>query len=220
VTSPCIVEHCTRDLRDYELAARQMLCDPCVHQMRRWLGAIPNLVIVLRDGSLQRERTGDAVRGGTKEVPLPGRPVTMNLIGPASTGDIRDPFGDQEGSRPIIGTLDDWVRILCHERRLNGPTRYREEDLAAWLIPQLGWISQQPWAGEMHAELWNMICTALRIASIEHRTRAISRPCPNPDCQMMTLARRDWDLYTRCSNCGNAYTDGELNADAVARAAA
>jgi hypothetical protein len=37
---------------------------------------------------------------------------------------------------------------------------------------------------------------------------------------MMTLSRTDHDAYTRCSECGTAWTDSELNADAEQRTAA
>ena len=215
MTAPaaCIAEHCTRELRDHELAARQLLCDPCVHQIRRWLGAIPNLMIVLRRGSTQRERTSDTGgRGGTKEAPLPGRDATMNLTGPASIGDVRDIYGDQHGSRPLVGTLGDWVRIVLEERRVDGPDRWTEEALSGFLASQLGWCSQQPWAGEMRGELWNMICAGLRIAGVTIQTRAVPRPCPR--CCELSLQKTDHDWYNRCSKCGNSYTDDELYADA------
>jgi hypothetical protein len=214
----CIAEHCTRELRDHELASLQLLCDPCVHQMRRWLAAIPAALVVLRDGSMQRERTGAPGRTGTREAPLPCRVDVLNLVGPAASGTVRDPHGDQVGSRPVIDVLGSWVRLVCEERHLAWPARHREEDLAAWLSAQLGWISQQEFAGEVALELRDLMWQIRGIARVEVRTRAVSRPCPR--CQMMTLSRTDHDVYTRCSNCGTAWTDAELNADAVARSAA
>jgi len=220
MTAVCIAEHCTRSLRDYELASGQLLCDPCVHQLRRWLAAIPAALIVLRDGSLQRERTGEPGRTGTREAPLPCRLDTLNLIGPAAPGTVRDPHGDQTGSRPIIGLLGDWVRLICEERRINGPEQWTETALAGWLRSELGWASTQPWVAELAGELRDLMWQIRGIARVEVRTRAVSRPCPNEACGMLTLTRTDWDQYVRCSSCGNAYTDAELNADAVARSAA
>jgi ribosomal protein L37AE/L43A len=214
----CITEHCTRELRDHETSALMLICTPCLHQMRAALTAIPAALIVLRHGSMQRERTGETGRTGTREAPLPGRLDTLNLVGPAAHADVHDQHGDQTGQRPIIGTLGDWTRVICEERRLNGPQQWTETALAGWLVTQLGWASQQQWAGEMHGELRDLTWAIRGIARVEVRTRAISRPCPR--CQMMTLSRTDHDVYTRCSNCGTAWTDAELNADAVERSAA
>jgi hypothetical protein len=214
----CITEHCTRELRDHETSALMLICTPCLNQMRAALTAIPAALVVLRGGSMQRERTGEAGRTGTREAPLPCRIDTLNLIGPAASGTVHDPHGDQIGQRAIIDILGSWVRLISEERRVNGPQQWAETALAGWLVSQLGWSSQQQWVGEMHGELRDLTWAIRGIARVEVRTRAISRPCPA--CDLLTLARTDWDQYIRCSNCGNAYTDGELNADAVARAAA
>ncbi|MFE0974321.1 hypothetical protein [Streptomyces rochei] len=214
----CIAPHCSRDLRSHEEVAGQLVCDLCVHRMRAQLAAIPAALIVLRDGSLHRERTGDDGRTGTREAPLPCRMDTLNLIGPAAHGTVHDPHGDQTGQRPIIGTLGDWTRLIAEERRLNGPDTWTETALAGWLTGQLGWASQQPWIGEMATELRDLAWAIRGIARVEVRTRAVSRPCPR--CQMITLSRTDHDAYTRCATCGTAWTDAELNSDAIERSAA
>lgn len=216
----CIVERCTRDLRDHEEAAGQLVCDPCVHRMRAQLAAIPAALIVLRDGSLHRERTGDTSRTGTREAPLPCRMDTLNLIGPAAHGTVHDPHGDQTGQRPLAGVLADWTRLVCEERHLPWPHRHRPEDLAGFLASHLGWASTQGWISEFADELGSLMRQVRGIARVEIRTRAISRPCPNSECGLLSLTRTDWDQYVRCSSCGNAYTDAELNADAIDRAAA
>jgi hypothetical protein len=210
----CAVETCDNELRHEELASRWQICRPCVHQLRAWFRAIPNLLIVLTEGSMHRERTGESGgRGGPKEAPLPGRPATMTFIGPACTTDVHDPHGDQGGIRPMIGTLGDWTQHLLDERPQVAPPRvWTETVLAEWLTGMLPWAAQQDFIGPMYTEIRDMIYTGLSIARIDIRTRAVSRPCPA--CQMMSLARQDWDLYTRCSNCGNSYTQSELNDDA------
>lgn len=214
----CVVENCTRTLRDHEDAALMVICSPCLATMRAQLTAIPAALVVLREGSMQRERTGEAGRTGTREAPLPCRIDTLNLVGPAASGTVYDSYGDQTGQRPIIDVLAGWVRIISEERRLNGPERWTETALAGWLTAQLGWSSQQPWIGEMHTELRDMTWAIRGIARVEVRTRAVSRPCPR--CELLTLARTDHDAYTRCSSCGTAWTDAELNEDAIARSAA
>jgi hypothetical protein len=214
----CIAATCSRELREHEIIARQLVCDPCLNGMRATLRAIPAALIVLREGSMQRERTGETGRAGTREAPLPCRLDTLNLIGPAASGTVHDPYGDQIGQRAIVDVLGSWVRLVCEERRLNGPARYREEDLAKWLAAQLGWVSTQAFVGELAAELRDLLWAIRGIARVDVRTRAISRPCPR--CELLTLARTDHDSYTRCSSCGTAWTDSELNADAEQRAAA
>lgn len=215
----CIAPHCTRDLRDHETAALMVICQPDLNRMRAQLTAIPAALVVLREGSMQRERTGEAGRTGTREAPLPGRIDTLNLVGPASTGDVHDPYGDQVGGRPILGVLGDWARLVLEERPgIPQPRAWNETGLSRWLISQLGWLSQREFVGEMASELWDMTMAIRRIASVEVRTRAISRPCPS--CDLLSLQQQDWDRYVRCTACGGCWTPDELNADAERRAAA
>jgi hypothetical protein len=219
MTAACTNPHCARDLRPHEVAGAQQLCDPCIHRARNILASIPAALTVLH-GSMQRERSGDSGRAGTRTAPLPGRLDVLNLIGPAAWGNVHDPYGDQTGQRPIIDVLGSWVRLLCEERQTNGPIRYREEDLASWLNSQLGYVATQSWGGELVSELIDLDRVLRGIMSIDVRTRAVPRPCPNDRCQRLELTRTDHDAYTRCSACGTAWTDAELNHDAERRAAA
>jgi hypothetical protein len=214
----CIAADCPRELRDTESQWGMVICTPCVDRMRATLRAIPAALIVLREGSMQRERTGETGRAGTREAPLPCRLDTLNLIGPAATGTVHDPYGDQIGQRPIVDVLGSWVRLLCEERGINAPEAWSEVALAGWLASQLGFAATQGWVAEMAGELRDLTWAIRGIARVEVRTRAISRPCPR--CELLTLARTDHDSYTRCSSCGTAWTDSELNADAEQRAAA
>lgn len=208
----CIVETCSRDLREWEETAGMRCCTPDLNRMRAQLTAIPAALVVLREGSMQRERTGDTGRTGTREAPLPCRIDTLNLIGPAASGTVHDPHGDQIGQRPVIDVLGSWVRLLCEERRINGPARYREEDLAAFLRGHLTFAATQQWVGELAGELGDLMWQIRGIARVEVRTRAVSRPCPN--CQILTLTHTDGDQYTRCSQCLGCWTDTELNDEA------
>lgn len=212
----CITERCTRELRAWETEAAMRICSPCLGQMRTWLQQIPAAMVVLRDGSMQRERTGEASRGGTKTPPLPGRLDTLNLVGPASAVDVHGE--DQDQTRPIIGVLGDWTRVICEERRLNGPAHWTETQLAAWLVPQLGWASTQLWVDGMHTDLHAMTWAIRGIARIDIRTRPVSRPCPR--CDSLTLTETDGDQYTRCGNCLSAFTQTELADDAARRSTA
>jgi hypothetical protein len=212
---PCIAATCSRELRDHEIAARQLLCDPCLSQVRGWLGSIPNQMIVLREGSAQREVTGGAVRSGTKTPPLPGRLDTLTLLGPWASRPVHAHRDDQYDGLTVTEVLYGWVRVVGEERRLNGPIAMTEEALAEWLARQLGWASMKPWAGEMREELHGMMRAIWAITRLFPQTRPISRPCPR--CDYLTLTHTDHDLYTRCSNCGTSYTDQELGDDAVRR---
>ena len=74
-----------RVAQNTELAAAQTLCDPCIHRARDILRSIPAALTVLH-GSLQRERSGDTGRAGTRTAPLPCRADVLNLVGPAAVG--------------------------------------------------------------------------------------------------------------------------------------
>ncbi|MGW6946150.1 hypothetical protein ACWGHD_04405 [Streptomyces xanthophaeus] len=214
----CIAATCDRELRDHETAARQLLCDPCLHSMRGWLASIPNQMIVLREGSMQREVSGGTGRSGTKTAPLPGRLDTINLLGPWAAQPVPGNRDDQDDTPTIAEVLYGWVRVIQEERRTDGPLAVTEEALAGWLAAQLGYAVQQPWAGEMRHELHGVMVSIWRITATAPRTHAISRPCPR--CDHMTLSRTDHDLYTRCSTCGTSYTTQELGDDAIRRSAA
>lgn len=221
MTAACTAPHCSRLLRDHELVAAQTLCDPCIHRARDILRSIPAALTVLH-GSLQRERSGDSGRAGTRTAPTPGRLDVLNLLGPAANGRIHDPYGqahaDQCGDRPIGDVLVGWVRLVLEERRVNAPDTLHEAALADFLTAQLGWISTRDWSGELVGELRDLDRVLRGIMRIDVRTRPVQRPCPS--CDLITLARTDWDRYVRCSNCGGCWTVDELNDDAERRAAA
>lgn len=217
MTEPCIAATCSRELRDHEIG-HQLLCTPCCQQMRAWLTAIPNLMIVLREGSMQREAAGSIGRSGTKTAPLPGRLDTLNLLGPAATGRIDGPIEDQCGDIPIAATLAGWVQVIIEERGAKSPAQVTEVALAAWLVLHLGWASQQRWVNDMHDEIHSTMRAIWGITRLQPHTRAISRPCPR--CDQLGLSRIDGDQYTRCSCCGTSYTTQELCDDAERRAAA
>lgn len=223
MTAACTAPHCARQLRDWELAAQMLICQPCHDRARDILASIPAALTVLH-GSLQRERSGDTGRAGTRTAPTPGRLDVLNLLGPAATGRVHDPYGqahaDQCGDRPLTDVLTGWVRLIVEERHVNAPASLADADLAGWLIGQLGWSVQQPWAGEYAGELRDLDRSLRGIMQIDVRTRAVPRPCPASSCQTLTLSRTDWDRYVRCSNCGGCWTVDELNDDAERRAAA
>ena len=204
---------CPRELRDHE--ADQVLCFPCVRTMRAWLAELPAQMIVLR-GSMQRETVGSPVRGGTRTPPTPGRLDTLNLAGPSAPGDVRDPYGDQEGALPITATLGAWVRLVGEELRLDPPIPATEEALAAWLGQRLSWCGGQPFAAELRGELWDLMCAIRRITHVRPQRRPLRRPCPR--CDGLDLVEEEWQPYIECGKCGSLWTQAELEADAATRA--
>lgn len=218
MTQTCIAATCSRELRDHEQAARQLLCDPHLSQIRGWLHSIPAQMIVLREGSMQREVTGGTGRSGTKTAPLPGRLDTLTLLGPWASQPVRDHRDDQYDGVTVCEVLYGWVRVICEKRRLNGPVAMTEEALADWLGRQLGYAATQGWVGEMRDELHSMMRAIWGITALQPRTRAISRPCPR--CDQLGLTQTDSEQYTRCGCCGTSYTVQELCDDAERRAAA
>ncbi|MFB7162303.1 hypothetical protein [Streptomyces sp. NPDC056242] len=218
-TWPCAASTCSRELRDHELAGEQYLCSPCVSAIRTWMHEIPLQMIVL-GGSRQRETTGTAGgRGGTRTPPLPGRDDVLNLVGPAAWTTVPDPDGDSEGPTPIVGTLGDWMRIICEERRWNGPDETTPEALALWLAAprRLDWACRRPWAGDMRDELYSLMRTIRGITRLRPQRRPIPQPCPR--CDSLTLTETDHQQYIDCSTCDSLFTRSDLALGAVATAA-
>ncbi|MEU6661234.1 hypothetical protein [Streptomyces sp. NPDC046821] len=216
--SPCAASTCHRELRDYELAGAQHICSPCTTAIHTWLHEIPLQMIVL-GGSRQRETTGTPGPTGTRTPPLPGRDDVLNLVGPAAWTTVHDPYGDQHGPIPIVGTLGQWVRIICEERRWNGPDTVTAETLAAWLAEprRLDWACRQPWAGEMRDELYSLMRTIRGITRLRPQRRPIPQPCPR--CDSLTLTETDHQLYVDCGTCDSLFTRSDLALGAAATAA-
>jgi len=198
---------CQRPLYADELELHA--CSRCTRAMRGWLAELPAQMVVLR-GSRQREAGEQQRVAGSRTAPLPGRLDVLNLIGPGAPGDVRDTECDQQGPLPITTVLGSWVRLVVEERGLNGPRGRSEEALADYLGRHLNWAAGQPWAGEMHDELQQMMRVIRGITSVRPRTRAIPRPCPREGCGSLGLSQTDWSQYIECAVCGGLYTAGEL----------
>lgn len=214
----CIAATCSRDLRDNEIAV-QLLCTPCLSRLRGWLHSIPAQMVVLREGSMQREVTGGIGRSGTRTPPLPGRLDTLTLLGPWASQPVRGHRDDQCDDIVVAETLYGWVRVVCEERRLDGPVAMTEEALAEWLDGQLSWMARQHWIDDAFEEFAIMMRAIWGITRLHPQTRAVSRPCPNVACDKLTLIQRDWGQYVECTSCERLWTVDELNLDAVSRMA-
>jgi hypothetical protein len=210
MTDPCAAATCTRTLYDTETALQQRLCTPCIRAIRTWLAAELPLQITVLEASLQRETTGQPSGRGTRTAPLPGREDVINLIGPAAWGTVTDRHRDQTGAVPIVGVLTSWVRLICEERRWDGPDTASIQAYAAWLAhpPLLDWTARQGWAGEMRDELASLMSAVRTATSVRPRRRPIAQPCPR--CDALTLTRVDGDTYADCADCGAMYSRDEL----------
>ena len=208
-TWPCAAATCDRALHDYELDGEQTICTPCVSAIRAWLHEIPNQLIVL-GGSRLRETVGGIGGRGTPTAPLPGRDDVLNLLGPAAWTTVHDDQGDQYGAVPIVGVLGSWMRIVCEERRWNGPENPTEAALALWLGRErvLGWTCRRPWAGEYRDELHALMRTIRGITRLRPQRRPVPQPCPR--CDSLTLVETDWETYIGCDTCESRFTREEL----------
>lgn len=218
-TWPCAAETCDRTLRDHELDGFQTICTPCVSGIRTWLHEIPNQIIVL-EASRQRETVGAVGGRGTPTPPLPGRGDVLNLLGPAAWTTVQDEHGDQHGPIPIVGVLGAWVRIICEERRWNGPDAVTPQALALWLAAHrpLDWACRRPWAGEMRDELWALTRTIRGVTRLRPQRRPVAQPCPR--CDSLTLTETDHEVYVDCGTCESRFTREELALGAAVSVAA
>ncbi|WP_338683894.1 hypothetical protein QD712_25700 [Streptomyces acidiscabies] len=210
MTAPCAAATCTRTLYQSETDTGQQLCTPCIRAIHTWLAAELPLQITVLQGSLQRETTGQPSGRGTRTAPLPGREDILNLLGPAAWGTVRDRHGDQTGTIPITGVLTGWIRLICEERRWDGPETATAQAYAAWLAhpPLLAWTARQPWAGEYRDELAGLMRVVRAATSVRAIRRPLDQPCPR--CDGRALSRVDHQLYTECADCGAMYSPDEL----------
>ncbi|WP_075737510.1 hypothetical protein [Streptomyces acidiscabies] len=210
MTAPCAAATCTRTLYESEIDNGQRLCTPCIRAIHTWLTAELPLQITVLAGSLQRETTGQPSGRATRTAPLPGREDILNLTGPAAWTPVHDKYGDQTGTVPIIGVLTGWVRLICEERRWDGPPVTTAQAYAAWLAhpPLLAWTARRPWAGEYRDELAGLMRTVRAASSVRAVRRAIKQPCPR--CDGKSLSRLDHQLYAECGDCDGLFTRDEL----------
>lgn len=208
-TRICKIESCENRLRQEELESAMLACFPCIDRIRCWLEELPTQVIVL-EGSRQRDVTGERGRSGTRTAPLPGREEVLNLLGPAAWTAVRDSFGDQCGTTPIVGVLSGWVMFVCEQRRWNGPYAPTSENLAAWLAKPrvLDWMARQEAVAHMYRELAELMCAIRDITRVRPRRRAVCQPCPR--CDALGLVETDHEAYTHCTLCESRFTRPEL----------
>lgn len=90
------------------------------------------------------------------------------------------------------------------------------EDLVEWLLPRLPWLAAKPWAGEIRAELGQLVATLhARWPMDDTRERAIpGTPCPRCEQINLTYTPTAWfraPFKVACQNpeCGRIFTEDE-----------
>jgi hypothetical protein len=113
------------------------------------------------------------------------------------------PAGDQSGEVPVLGWMDQWVRYW-HEARadllaekLPVPTPDR---LAGWLRNRVDWAADDdPAFEDFAAELREQLALMRRVTGMQ--PEALPVPCPNSDCDMLTLVRYAYSAWDECRYC-------------------
>lgn len=152
------------------------------------------------------------------EMPLAHRWLRANLV-PGGSGDSDKISGTKSPPAPLrIEALDQadlieaqllsWAENVAQDRSLKAPVR--PQDCAAMLRRQVGWIAEQEWVADLIAEVGDSVNGARRIAPWEAGIHRLPAPCPQ--CDRMTLTRRDGDSEVACDEkmggCG-AWWDEE-----------
>ncbi|MCG6499441.1 hypothetical protein [Kitasatospora sp. A2-31] len=187
-----------------------MLDFPAASRLARELAELPDLAawakLATTPGSAPR---GGRVSGATRTAPTPLRLDVASYLGPASPGNVRDPYGDQDGSTPLAGTLAAWVRIHVEESTLGAPRSGSIGDLLAYLGRRdvLAWTVHQLWADEYAAEIHNAWRTLDAYAATRPRRRALQLPCPR--CGLLSLFQQDG----QDAECGNESCRAVLRPD-------
>ncbi|MFB7907667.1 hypothetical protein ACFC1T_14640 [Kitasatospora sp. NPDC056076] len=177
-----------------------MLDFPTGSRLARELADIPQLAIwaqlSVQPGAGQQ---GARVSGATRTPPAPLRIHIASYLGPASPGDVHDPYGDQDGITPLAGTLNTWARIHAEESNLGAPRSGSIGTLTAYLSRRdiLAWAVQQMWADEYASEIHEAWRVLDGLAAIRPRRRALQLPCPR--CGLLSLSQQDG----QDAECGN-----------------
>lgn len=168
-----------------------MLSFAAATRLHRQLTELPGLLahaqLSLQPGSRPR---GGHVTGATRTAPLPCRLDVLSLLGPAATGTVRDPYGDQDGLTPVAGAVDTWARLIAEESGVQ-PARWTLGEELAYLAQRdvLAWSVQQLWADEYAAEIGDVHRRLTPLAMLQPRRRLMSLPCPR--CQLLSLVQED-----------------------------
>lgn len=168
-------------------ATRGQTCEGHYTRLERALEVIPYQWTLLdatpRPGHGQARVTGSTEQSLGVSVPV------LDLIGPANTGTVHDPYKDQAGMVSVASILDswaaDWIDIRGKGESRPLPTVTR---LSEWLHGRLDWAAtHHPALGDFAADM-GRCAAALRAANGDYPTEPDHRDgieCPK--CDRMAL---------------------------------
>lgn len=99
---------------------------------------------------------------------------------------------------PVTGT---WY--LPSDQRL-GASQAAVEEMCRWLLPHLAWVAEQPWAGDMRAELCSQVATAKARWPIEERSHVVPMPCPRCGQRALVYHPPEGERSPAMVGCENA----------------
>lgn len=160
----------------------------------------------------------------TLERRLAETPAYLDLI-PAYLGGHTTSRGDGRGStawpvplnitahdvlQDYAAKLSSWTVEVCEERNLRGPDFPDPRVLSGWLLHQLDWIVQQPWARAFSEEVRELTQAAEQVANARHHRYRLEPPCPS--CNATELGRWDGSDQVDCASCGRSWPETQYNA--------
>jgi hypothetical protein len=132
--------------------------------------------------------------------PLPLRATALDLAGPATTTEVQDYRGDQDGPVAVAAILDSWAQdwaAIRDDEELPHPT---VAALVGWLSHRLAWaLDSHPAIAEFARELTVTLYTVRSV--LEMSRRPIYSPHACPVCGTTALRRQSGDAAWRCAQC-------------------
>lgn len=221
----CPVLRPTAESRHYDRAA---VCEGCRSRLRALLDEVLEHYIALaveppivpcgickdpacRSTAHGLERgasSGDRI-SGSRTPPLPLRVGPLDLMLPANTHPVTDPFGDQIGEPSATSVLDSWAQdwqtyVWAH---LPAPT---VSSLVAWLKERVDWACDHHPAVDAFADEIHDLASRLRSAAGMTRPKAeLKLGVPCRECEHVSLYRWPGSDYVECGNCPVLMTPDE-----------
>lgn len=184
--SNCIAKGCTED-------TTAMLCHRCQHRLERNLAETPSLVDTARRHFLAAGQQGSS-DGSRHTKGNPPLPLAVH---------VHDALVHLE---LILGS---WTAMVCEERDLRGPDHRNDVDATSrWLLAQLDWCAQQPWADDLELEIRDALRVLRAVLGLTVPMVTLALSCPY--CGEQSLrARKDASSDVTCSTDGCQDERGE-----------
>lgn len=205
-------------------------------ELHAWLAELPQQTRLLGDfltpsTSPPAGRLGGA---GRAHAPVPVDIRVLNLLGPGHHVSPEDPYGDGDGTAVPIGALvRGWADYIAtehqavtrdqygtaHHRQCNGASPRHGTTVTgwcAWLTAYLPYAITQPWVGELHHQLGDLLAVIRDLTHAVPRTHRQIASCPK--CEAFALVRTDGLWGITCEACGHHLEPAEYDQHAAALA--